>query len=588
MLIHSEKTLKTIFTLISIVFFISSCSNQQIASESSVRLRIHDIQGCAHVSPLVGKLVNGISGIVTSKTPDGFYMQDDQPDELDCSSEAIFVFTDTFTEVLPGDQVEVSGIVNEFFPGSEKDLNLSITEIKVRHYTVKSRENDLPGAVIIGMNGRVIPDQLIDDDGLKIFDEELDGIDFYESLESMLVQVESGIVVGPRNSYNEVAIIPAELISRNLVSAESSLLQQKDDPNPERILLNLNDSNRDQVNVGDELIHPVQGIMDYSYGNYKINTFGKVEFSENDSIVFPLQENEHLLSVASLNTENLSRFDEDIKFSKIAKIIVETLNSPKIVILHEVMDDSGSADDGVVAADRTIERVINSITIQHGPAYSYVSINPIDGEDGGIPGGNIRSVILYRAESGFQLVTDVVKKPLKTNPDRIETSSFTFEGARKPVTALFEQNGHKFLIIAAHLTSRSADSPLFGNQQPITKPEEEKRIQQASDICEFVENFIIHNPDTRVIVAGDLNDDPWSATLHELTISNLYDMGSLVDPAERFSYILDGNGIQLDYILASRLENAQDQFTIMHINSIFDYSIQSSDHDPVFGLVDLR
>ncbi len=47
------------------------------------------------------------------------------------------------------------------------------------------------------------------------FDPDEDGIDFFESLESMLASVGGGIVVGSRNTYNEVVIIPQEYRSLN-------------------------------------------------------------------------------------------------------------------------------------------------------------------------------------------------------------------------------------------------------------------------------------------------------------------------------------------------------------------------------------
>ncbi len=49
-------------------------------------VEIHDIQGAAHTSPLVGMTVSGVAGIVTAKLGNGFYMQDPTPDADDATS----------------------------------------------------------------------------------------------------------------------------------------------------------------------------------------------------------------------------------------------------------------------------------------------------------------------------------------------------------------------------------------------------------------------------------------------------------------------------------------------------------------------
>ncbi|MES9918371.1 MAG: hypothetical protein ABW160_20935, partial [Candidatus Thiodiazotropha sp. 4PDIV1] len=70
--------------------------------------------------------------------------------------------------------------------------------------TVESNDNMLPEPVILGRSGRVPPNQVIDNDLLANFDPQLDGIDFYESLEGMLVKVEDAVAVSPTNRYGEI------------------------------------------------------------------------------------------------------------------------------------------------------------------------------------------------------------------------------------------------------------------------------------------------------------------------------------------------------------------------------------------------
>ena len=572
-----------LFLLLTTMFIVAGCSQNTENIPLKESIRIHDIQGCSHKSPLASQNVKNIPGIVTKKVNNGFYLQDEQPDDRNCTSEAIFVFLDSFPEVLPGDRVEVSGKVEEFLPGETDDQNLTLTEIVDPEVKIISRNNSLPEATVIGKGECGIPGNNIDDDGMTRFQPENDGLDFYESLESMLVQVNSGIVVGPRNEYNEVVIISPECLKDNYISENGALIQQKDDPNPERLILNLNDANTDRVNLGASLNDSVLGIMDYSYGSYKLNTFGKVQFLESQPANIEIDNEDAPLTLASYNVENLSRFDADSKFRAIATDITKNLDSPDIVILHEILDDSGIEDDGTVSSTKTITRLVETIEDVGDTRYSFIDNVPDNNEDGGINGGNIRSIILVKEGSGLTLL-DISQNPvIEQNPTRIGTNEWSFSATRKPLVALFEYKSRQFLVVAVHLTSRGADSPLFGSVQPIEKPEEAKRIAQAAYIQEYLDNFHNRFPAINIIVAGDVNDDSWSRTLEELEGNLLSSLGEKLSIEERYSYILEGNAVELDYILTSTQPDISSSFEILHINTVLDYTKQVSDHDPVYA-----
>lgn len=568
--------------ILLIAGILSAACNPQIVAvktpASGGGIRIHDVQGCSHRSPYTGRVVENLSGVVTRKISNGFYLQDDQPDDQSCSSEAIFVFTNTFPDVLPGDRVTVSGRVEEFQPGGYESGNLTLTQLVSPDFKIISRENALPAATLIGSGGSMPPTSVIDDDGFADFDPQTDGIDFYESLESMLVKIDTGVVVGARNPYNEVVIIPAETIGENQISQIGALVEQADDPNPERILLNLNQENRARIHVGAELSEPVMGILDYSYGNYKVNVFGIAAFTNIEHEIASIEKMPGALTIATYNVENLSRFD-NTRLVQLAEDIATILGYPDLLVLHEILDDSGVEDDGVVSASLTLESLINLIETHGGVVYGYIDNPPKNNQDGGIEGGNIRSVMLYRLDS--LRIADASDANLRENPARIGPDNWPFSAARKPLVALFAYGNNRVLVVAPHLTSRGADSPLFGKIQPISKPEEEKRIAQAAYINGYLRNFRKRNPDIAIVVAGDLNDDPWSKTLQALKGDLLGDLSAAMPANERFSYILDGNAIQLDYILLSGDTNWSGSVNIIHINSIFDHTLQMSDHDPV-------
>jgi len=84
-------------------------------------------------------------------------------------------------------------------------------------------------------------------------------------------------------------------------------------------------------------------------------------------------------------------------------------------------------------------------------------------------------------------------------------------------------------------------------------------------------------------VVGDFNDYPWSQTLQAIKGSILADGSQALLPNERFSYILDGNAVQFDYILASKEFASNLKVTLPHINTPLDHSQQISDHDPIYA-----
>ncbi|HYE14188.1 MAG TPA: hypothetical protein VD968_07085, partial [Pyrinomonadaceae bacterium] len=185
---------------------------------ANAAVRIRDIQGASHVSPLNGRAVAGVTGVVTFKRPGGFFMQDARPDADERTSEGLFVSARSPAPVSVGDSVEVEGTVKELRPGrsAPDNPNLSVTQIEATSVRVVSSGNALPAPVVVGAGGRVPPRQVIEDDAggdaevSGLFDPGADGLDFYESLEGMLVRVNSAVAVGPsitRRDSKDVVVI---------------------------------------------------------------------------------------------------------------------------------------------------------------------------------------------------------------------------------------------------------------------------------------------------------------------------------------------------------------------------------------------
>jgi predicted extracellular nuclease len=126
-----------------------------------VLVPIHDIQGATHLSPKNGQTLITASSVVTALrtvgSTRGFYVQDQNPDADDSTSEGLFVFTGSSSNpaalVSVGDVVQVGGRVSEFRPST---TNLTITElVGPLTVTTVSSGNALPALTVIGTGGRV-------------------------------------------------------------------------------------------------------------------------------------------------------------------------------------------------------------------------------------------------------------------------------------------------------------------------------------------------------------------------------------------------------------------------------------------------
>jgi predicted extracellular nuclease len=80
---------------------------------------------------------------------------------------------------------------------------------------------------------------------------------------------------------------------------------------------------------------------------------------------------------------------------KVANHIVSYLNAPDIMFLQEIQSDSGSTDNGVVTANKTLAALANAISnIRPDIKYDFMNIPPVNNMDGGKPGSNIRVAYL--------------------------------------------------------------------------------------------------------------------------------------------------------------------------------------------------
>ena len=562
---------------------------------------IHDIQGAAHLSPVVGQTFGNIPGVVTSKRSNGYNLQDPNPDSDPATSEGIFVFTSSPpTSVTVGDAVRVKATVSEFRPGGAT-ANLTTTELVAPITTVLSHGNALPAATVIGLGGRMPPTSVIEDDASSgnvetsgVFDPASDGLDFYESLEGMLVQINDPVIVGPTNSFNEIPVLPDDGSWAGPRTAHGGILYSYEDGNPERIIVDdAIVSIPGGLNVGDHFAGFVTGVVDYNFGLFMVElTQSPVRIpgplTKETTVVPTVNE----LTVATFNVENLDPGDGAAKFDALAALIVNNMKSPDLIAVEEVQDNNGATDNGIVDPSVTITTLITAITNAGGPSYSYRQINPVNDQDGGEPGGNIRQIFLFRTDRGLQFVdrpggdsttaTTVTNAggtaQLSFSPGRIDPTNSAWNSSRKPLAAEFVFNGQRLYVIANHFNSKGGDQPLTGKFQPPVRSSEVQRHQQATIEAGFVQQIRAIDPSANVVVLGDLNDFEFSETIHILEAAGLSDLYDTVPLAERYSYVFEGNSQTLDHILVSGSLLGRSRLDVVHVNA--EFADQASDHDP--------
>ncbi|MCJ7693931.1 MAG: endonuclease/exonuclease/phosphatase family protein [Anaerolineaceae bacterium] len=569
---------------------------------------ISEIQGAGHRSPFVALTVNNVFGIVTFKRGDGFYIQDPEGDNNPETSEGIFVAIRGVPKVTVGDAVLINdGTVREFNPSGDYANSLTITQIFTTDYQVLSSDNDIPDTTVIGIGGRIAPNMIIDDDvrgsiaTSGSYDIETDGIDFYESLESMLIQVNNAIAVSSTSQYKELAIVPDLGANAGVFTSNGGLLLQQGDANPERILLDDGYISMPMVLPGDIFTEPIIGILDYTFGNFKLQPINKLIFESRG--LKPEGPSEKLsetqLSIATYNVENLDALDDPKRLGSLAEHIVDVMLSPDIIGLQEIMDNDGEINSKDVSADQSFQNIIDVVLAIGGPEYTFTNIDPERDNDGGAPGGNIRVGFLYRTDRGLSLVAgtpgdaitavEVINRAgspvLSLNPGRIDPENPSFFDSRKPLVAQFSFKGEDIFVVVNHLNSKGGDDPLYGGILPPNEITSVQRTAQARVINAFVRSILTINSEAKVVVLGDMNDFPWSKPMQALEKDVLTNLITTLPLEEQYTYIYDGNSQVLDQIFVSdSLIDKLDEVNILHINAEFYYQDRLSDHDPVLAV----
>ncbi|WP_206669820.1 5'-nucleotidase C-terminal domain-containing protein [Paenibacillus luteus] len=565
-------------------------------------IAIHTIQGETHQSIYNNVQVSNVAGIITSVSTDSFYLQapDAEQDHNPNTSEAIQVYKKAHGLAVK-DSISVTGTVQEY----GNSPSLTVTQINASTINKLSSNNPLPTATLIGTGGRVIPN-LIDSDSFGQFNPAVDAIDFFESLESMLVEITNPTITGPyANAVTPVTFDngsnnPVKTAAGGIVLQGNGLNETDSSLNPQKLFVAAKPAGS-EIKTGDAFDGNIVGVIQYASDLYKLlptEALPAVIRSTNAQKVTSLVPDPDKLTIATFNVENFSA-SETAKAAKIAAIIVTNMKKPDIIGLMEVQDNDGEKDTGTTDASQSFKTLIDAIKAQGGPTYAYTDIAPENNKDGGAPGGNIRVGFLYnpdrvdlaKGKKGDFSSTVKVNGVggLTQNPGRIGSAdATTFASSRKPLVAEFLFQGKRVVAIANHLNSKGGDGKPWGDIQPVVRSSEVQRAKQADAVNSFVKELTTKDPEASVVVLGDFNDFQFSGTLNKLKGAELSNLVDALPVSERYSYIYDGNSQTLDHILVDKGTAAKAAIDVVHVNA--DFSTQQgrvSDHDPLLAQLDL-
>ncbi|MFI2762497.1 endonuclease/exonuclease/phosphatase family protein [Streptomyces echinatus] len=567
-------------------------------------VRVHDIQGTTRISPFAGQKVTDVPGIVTATrtygSSKGFWIQDAAPDDNPATSEGVFVFTSSTPKVAVGDSVTVTGTVSEYVPGGTSSGNQSVTEITKPAITTVSTGNAVPAPAVVDRHsvpGAYAPagDTAAAGsvNGLPL-DPSKYALDYYESLEGMNVQVADARVVTATDPYSELWVTVKPWEHRN--RRGGTVYGSYDSQNTGRLQIQSLGSTAGfpKANVGDTLEGTTTGPLDFNqFGGYTLvaSELGTLK-SGGLQRETTRKQSDRELAVATYNVENLDPSDET--FDKHASSIVHNLQSPDIVSLEEIQDDNGAKDDGTVGAGATVNKLIDAIVAAGGPKYDWRSIDPVNDQDGGEPGGNIRQVFLFNPErvsfvdrAGGDSTTAVGvtkvhgKAQLTASPGRIDPANAAWAHSRKPLAGEFAFRGKTVFVIANHLNSKGGDQALTSQYQPPVRSSEVQRHAQATAVNAFVKDILAVQKNADVIALGDMNDFEFSGTAEILEGDGaLWSAIKSLPKSERYTYDYQGNQQVLDQILISPAirRGCDFEYDSVHVNA--EFNDQISDHDP--------
>lgn len=588
---------------------------------------IADIQGPAFRSPLEGQVVQNVTGVVTAKSSSGFYIQS-EPVKDPRISTGLFVFSSSskvLNAVAVGNEISLSGKVADF-RSSSNPTYLQSTELdSPTNITVLSTNNTVRPLVLgrgrspptrylsaldVGRDGFLsIPNNQsrVDVVNATVQPEKF-AIDFWASLEGQLVTVPKPTSIGFQNNFGEFWVRGAWPANNINSRGGLTLAFGPDgipDGGPETVIIGapLDGTKNPNVSVGVTL-SDITGVVQYQFSFFYVIPFTAPTVLTRPNPNVPVTKltssrDGCTVTLGDYNVDNMA--PNSTTLPQAATDIAKHLQTPDIMFMQEIQDNSGPTNDGTVSANVTLSTLSNAIASQSSVKYSFTEVISVDGQDGGQPGGNIRPAYLFNPKKVSLVPGPPVGGPLDAvkpvfgrdskltlnfNPGRLDPTNGAWNSSRKPLVAAWQTNtGARFFTINVHNAAKvSGGSSNQGDPRPPLNGAVDQRIAQVKVIASFIQGLLRMDPHASVILAGDFNEFVQARTVFEPfngLISEVDEVAG-IPPLERYTYVFNNLQEQLDHMFVSPAVAARKvEVEHVHVNSWApDVDTRTSDHDP--------
>ena len=544
---------------------------------------LHEIQGTGAVSPFVGRSVTTTTNVVTALRNNGFFLQalDAEADANPASSEAIFVEAAAvlLASVAVGDAVVVTGFVEEFAPASDPAVPSRTQLINVSLARIAAAQ-PLPQAILLASSD-------LQPGG---------GLEQLERFEAMRLRVASLTVAGATEGFIQEAgaigisdgLFHGVMagVARPMREPGISLLDgvpanappdvPRFDGNPERLRVDSNaqpGAPRIEVSAG-SVIENLTGVLDFEQRAWTLLPDPASGFDVLRSTIpppfSPTRPDEWMLASFNLqrffDTVDDPAVDEVVltpaafqgRLSKASLNILQRLGAPDILGVVE-MENLSTLQ---ILADQ-----LNTDALTAGRTNVNYAAWLEEGTDiGGIDSGFLVNIARVEVLDVLQVGKDATYiNPLTGATQLLHDRPPLILRAFVPGAPA--AGSLPVTVILNHLRSLSGiDDPSDGARVRA------KRRAQAEHVAQLIQERQTQVPPENVIVMGDFNafafndgyvdvmgtikGNPASASEVVLSSADLVnpDLVLLTDqlpPAERYSYVFDGNAQAIDHILVS-------------------------------------
>ncbi len=612
-------------------------------------------------------------------TRQGYYLTEEVTDwdGNSYTSEGIFVMTrndsnvgTVVSGVSVGDLVQVTAHIMEYQAFSSMPRTVLVNPTGL---SVISTGNALPTVTLTNMPNEVLtavtPDYTDSSDGAgDTFDASTYALSYFETVEGMLVTIPNMVVadgfvstsggrpffqaysldsanpdqINSRGGYTvagDPPIGPPDTATTGDDTVHGGRHLHDGDVNPDIIEVDFSDfamappaGLSTGASMGDHLGN-VTGIIDFDFTDRKLFVTGMEPGGFVDGSVSQettlLGNDNRALTVAAFNVNNLDPGDGAARFTAIANAIANNLHAPDIVSIEEIQDNNGATNDGTTDASTTWQMLVDALNLATGAHYQWVDQAPVNGAEGGEPGGNIRVGFLYNTDrvqlgdlaanatlAERRQFTDRIGDGVRDAGDRIayddsmvsaEINTSDWSSTRRSLLGEFTFHGNTVYMTANHFTAKGGSGEFWQFDQDLEAGDPSnagwaKRSEQAEDVYSMLNVIQSGSPNVGIISGGDYNDFYFYQPLTTLTGYTMADgtgrvggtrlenLTLTLPEAERYTYTFDGRSQAIDHIIVNSLLGGVASYDVVHLNTGFNpnASLAISDHDPGLSSFDFR